>query len=240
MAVLHLLLQHNPAVRTSDDLAKVVRQARLGRGQEVPARAVPHDRRPQHGVGHPGRLRRSRHAAPPRRPAAGRLPGRRDLQERRHSTASGSATRSSSSDLNQGNQASRRLGLGQARHGLGRRPVRGRPGGPARQRGPDPPGRRPRAAHLPRLQGDRPGQGRSLRRSRRGPERHQRPRQVARLRRPDPVPRRADPLAGHATRRTWASSRPRGTSWPSWSSPASPTAPCRSSASWPASVTCGN
>ena len=27
---------------------------------------------------------------------------------------------------------------------------------------------------------------------------HQRPRQVARLRRPDPVPRRTDPLAGHA------------------------------------------
>ena len=80
-------------------------------------------------------------------------------------------------------QGGGRLGLGQARHGLGRRPVRGGTGSPARQRGADPAGRRSGAAHLPGLQGHRPGQGRSLRRSRRGPEHHQRPRQVARLRR---------------------------------------------------------
>ena len=56
----------------------------------------------------------------------------------------------------------------------------------------------------------------------------------------DPVPRRVDPLAGHALGRHLASSRPRGTSWPSWSSPASRIARSRSSASWPGSVTCGS
>ena len=83
MAVLHLLLAAQPRRAGQGRPGEGLRQARLGRGQEVPARAVPHDRLPQHGVGHPGRLRRSRHGASPRRPAAGRLPGRRDLQERR-------------------------------------------------------------------------------------------------------------------------------------------------------------
>ena len=47
--------------------------------------SYPHDRLPQHGDGDPGRLRIDHvyGGEPPRRLAAGRLPGRRDLQERR-------------------------------------------------------------------------------------------------------------------------------------------------------------
>ena len=58
------------------------------RGQEVPARAVPHDRRPEHGVGHPGGYVDHVRQLHPERPAAGRLPGRRPLRERRPHRAS--------------------------------------------------------------------------------------------------------------------------------------------------------
>ena len=162
MAVLHLLLQHNPARARRRRTGEGLRQARLGRGQEVPARAVPHDRLAEHGVGDPGRLRRPRPQDPPRRPLAGRLPGRRVFKNALHQRQS----------------AGRREVLRRAQPG-GRRGVevgQARPG-----RGP-PPGSRPRwrprpattrtrlvgdlvQAHLPRLPGDRPGQGRSLRRS---------------------------------------------------------------------------
>ena len=123
-----------PPCGRRDDLAKVCRQARLGRGQEVPARAVPHDRRPQHGVGHPGRLRRSRHAASPRLPRcrASTWPTRSSRTP--CSTASGSGDEKFFEDLNQGNQAAGGSGWGKlARAGTppgSRPPWRPRP--PAR------------------------------------------------------------------------------------------------------------
>ena len=59
MAVLDLLLADNSRVRSIPELAKVCDKQPVGRNQEVPASAVPHDRRTQHGVGHPGWIRRS-------------------------------------------------------------------------------------------------------------------------------------------------------------------------------------
>ena len=83
MAVLHLLLQHDARARGPRGPGGGLRQARLGPGQEVPARALPHDRRAGHGVGDPRRLRRPRPPGPPRRPLAGHLPGRRPVRRRR-------------------------------------------------------------------------------------------------------------------------------------------------------------
>ena len=85
MAVLHLILQGNTAARGIPELAAGHHQAqRLDHRQEVPARAVSHDRRPRHGVGHPRRLRRfhpprSPRCADPRRlPRGGPVPRRRE------------------------------------------------------------------------------------------------------------------------------------------------------------------
>ena len=95
----------------------------------------------------------------------------------------------------------RRVEVGQDRRGVDRREVRRRGGGPARRRHPRPARRRPGQVPLPRLPGRLGGQDRVVPVARQGPERHQPPRQGAGLRRPDPVPRRADPLARLARRR---------------------------------------
>ena len=96
MAVLHLLLQiHNPAVRSKEHLDKVMRQARVGREQEVSARSVSHDWRTEHGIGHPGWLRRSRDGASPGSPRCRESTWPRRSSRMPSSTASGSATRSS-------------------------------------------------------------------------------------------------------------------------------------------------
>ena len=72
MAVLHLILQGNPAARGIPELAPVISKHNAWmRRQEVPAGAVPHDRRARHGVGHPGRLCRLH----PPHPPAGADPG---------------------------------------------------------------------------------------------------------------------------------------------------------------------
>ena len=206
MAVLHLLLQHDPRRRGRRSWPRAgLRQARLGPGQAVPARAVPHDRRAEHGVGGPRRLRRPRAAGPPRRPLA---------------AASTWPTTSSTTPAHQrellgdekffaadqpGGQAARRTKLGQARHGRwNAASVRGRaaraPPGERRTRGPA--RRRPGQVPLPRLPG-RLGRGKteSYLSLDKGLSVISPPRQGAGLRRPDPVPRRADPLAGHARRR---------------------------------------
>ena len=68
MAVLHLILQGNPAARAIPELACGDPEAqRLAGRQEVPAGALPHDQRPRHGVGHPGRLRGLHPPQAPRR-----------------------------------------------------------------------------------------------------------------------------------------------------------------------------
>ena len=77
---------------------------------------------------------------------------------------------------------------------------------------------------FPAYQGVSAGQDRGVPVARQGPERHQPPRQGAGLRRPDPVPRRADPLARLARRRPRLRP-PRGRSWPSWSSRQTPDRP---------------
>ena len=88
--------------------------------------------------------------------------------------------------------------LGGAGVGLGRRSVRVRDGGRPRLRGADPPGQRPRRHLLPLLQRAGRGAAGSLPVDGQGPVRAQPARPRPRLRRPVAVPRRADPVAGHA------------------------------------------
>ena len=134
MAVLHLILQGNPAARGDPRAGPGHQEAqRLARRQEVPARALSHDRRPRHGVGHPGRLRG--------RSSAARIPTRRS----RRSTC---RRRSSRQAESRASQLRRRAVLqaartteqrrptaswGDARAGLGRRRRSRRP----RRRRPD-------------------------------------------------------------------------------------------------------
>ncbi len=198
MAVLHLLLQHNPAVRSIAELAKVC--AKHAWVENKKFLLVPYHmigaRNMESAIlgGYVDHVMELHPTAP--------LPGVYLADEifknaEQHRQAAGRREVLRATEPGPDQATGRHRPMGQARQGLGCRPVRGAPSkAPARQRRTQPTGRRPGAVHLPGLHGDRPGQGRSLRRSRRGPVDHQRPRQVARLRRADPVPRRTDPLAG--------------------------------------------
>ncbi len=124
-----------PPCARMDVTRQGLRQARLGRGQEVPARAVPHDRRPQHGVGHPGRLRRSCDASFTRTPRcrASTWPTRSSRTP--CSTGRRSGDEKFFAQLNQGQKAGggRRAGASSPRAGMrpgSRRPSKPRP--PAR------------------------------------------------------------------------------------------------------------
>ena len=176
MAVLHLLLAAQPRRAVDPRTGQGLRQARLGREQEVPAGAVPHDRRPQHGVGHPGRLRRSCHAASSRCPAARRLSGRRDLQERQAAPAAALGDEKFFEQLNQGaTRAAAGSGWGKLAKGWDAARFE------AALEAPPSSDERTRLVGdlvqyiFPAFKGHRPGQGRSLRRSRRGPERSSAP-----------------------------------------------------------------
>ena len=153
MAVLHLLLQHDPSARAS---------ARAWR-RSAPSTSWVEGKKfllvPYHMIGarnmesailggYVDHVRRVH----PDAPLPGRLPGRRTSSTNADSTAQTLGDEKFFAQLNQGGRAAGGE-LGQARRGLGRRPVRGRAGGPARRRDARPAGRRPRQHLFPRLPG---------------------------------------------------------------------------------------
>ena len=198
MAVLHLILQGNPggAGDPGTGLGHPEAQRLAGR-QAVPAGALPHDQRPRHGVGHPGRLRGLH---PPQAPGQARPAGLHVGGD--HRPGRGRAGQLRRRGVLQA--AQRRAGrrgqwerLGRAGGRLGCGVVRGRRGGAAGLGAPPAPGEHVAEdrRHLAR-RGHQPPR-RELRAVRQGPVDHQPARGRPGLRRPDPVPRRVDPLAGH-------------------------------------------
>ena len=196
MAVLHLLLQHDARARAQEGLAEVCVKHGWVQGKKF--LLVPY-----HMIGAPdmesailGGYADHVRRRPPRRPLAGHLPGRRPLRQR----PPPARTPGRRDVLRRDQPGGRRVEVGQDRRGVDRREVRRRGGGPARRRHARPARGRPGQVPLPGLPGRLGGQDRVVPVARQGPERHQPPRQGAGLRRPDPVPRRADPLARLARR----------------------------------------
>ena len=131
MAVLHLLLQHDPAPAAHEGLAQVCVKHGWVEGKKfllVPYHMIG-ARNMESAIlgGYVDHVRR----APPRRPLAGRLPGRRPLRQR-PPPARTAGRRASSSP-----RSARAAGgskWGKIGGGVDRREVRGRGGGPARRR----------------------------------------------------------------------------------------------------------
>ena len=170
---------------------------RLDHRPSVPGRAVPHDRGNRHGVGNSRALCRTRASNSPESADARVLPGRplvrgRAEPARQHGRCSilPHAERKGSGRLRQW-----RRRMGRSRERMGRDRIRSGPRSTSRRRRTPALGRRSHRCLLQRRSHRRRDERRALRSARRGLERHVPARAGPRLRRPDPVPRRAGPVA---------------------------------------------
>ncbi len=204
MAVLSLLLAGNPRARSIGELSAVVaRHNGWTEGRRfllVPYHMIGSTRP---GVRHPGRLRRARPAAAPGGAGAGLLRGRAPVPRRR-----GDARAPGRRGLLRRAErvgGGRRLRLGQPGRGLGRGELGVGPTGAPGRGGADPAGRGPDQGLLQLLSDRRGGAGGVLPVAGPGSRGALQARPGPGLRRGDPVPRRADPVArepgrGHGLR----------------------------------------
>ena len=169
----------------------------MGHRPALPGRPVPHDRRDEHGVGDPRALCRAR----PRQASGGAHPrvlsGGTPVRERTKPACQDGrrAVLPDAERRGPGRRGRRRRRMGRARERLGRGQLRCGAGCSAPRRRTPAPGGRPDRRLLQRRSHRRRGGRRALRSSRRRVERHVPARAGAGLRRPDPVPGRAGPVA---------------------------------------------